>query len=149
MAKERKYRHADYEATEKTQIALGEALPEEHLARFIVNVVALLDLSDIYGGYSERGGMPYASVDLLAAIVTTNIWHSCGFDTLAIKAARRWVFVSSLLASYFGSEGVVDPLPGAVVTPCSESRCTHFAILGILWAASAIGCRPRQCTGWH
>lgn len=69
MAKRRKFRHADYEATEQTQIRLGEALPEGHLARFIVNVVALLDLSEIYGGYSERGGMPYAPEVLLGLLL--------------------------------------------------------------------------------
>ena len=69
MAKKRKFRHADYEATEKTQITLGEALPEEHLARFIVSVVALLDLSEIYGRYSNRGGMPYAPEVLLGLLL--------------------------------------------------------------------------------
>ena len=51
MAKRRKFRHADYEATEKTQITLGEALPDDHLARFIVSVVGLLDLSEVYTKY--------------------------------------------------------------------------------------------------
>jgi transposase len=69
MAKRRKFRHADYEATEKTQVTLGEALPEAHLARFIVSTVAMLDLSEIYGGYSERGGMPYAPEVLLGLLL--------------------------------------------------------------------------------
>jgi len=69
MTKRRNFRQADYEATEKTQITLGEALPEEHLARFIVSVVALLDLSEIYAGYSERGGMPYAPEVLLGLLL--------------------------------------------------------------------------------
>ena len=69
MTKRRKYREADYEATEKSQITLGEALPEEHWARFIVSVVALLDLSEIYAGYSERGGMPYAPEVLLGLLL--------------------------------------------------------------------------------
>lgn len=69
MAKKRKFRRADYEATEKTQITLGEALPEEHLARFIVRVVSLLDLSRIYGQYGERGGMPYAPEVLLGMLL--------------------------------------------------------------------------------
>jgi hypothetical protein len=69
MTKQRKFREADYEATEKTQITLGEALPEEHLARFIVRVVSLLDLSEIYAGYSERGGMAYAPEVLLGLLL--------------------------------------------------------------------------------
>ena len=69
MAKKRKFRQADYEATEKTQIRLGEALPEEHLARFVVSIVSLLDLSKIYDDYSERGGMPYAPEVLLGLLL--------------------------------------------------------------------------------
>jgi len=69
MAKKRKFGQADYEATEKTQITLGEALPEDHLARFIVSVVSLLDLSKIYGQYSERGGAPYAPEVLLGLLL--------------------------------------------------------------------------------
>ena len=58
---------------ESTQITLGEALPEGHLARFIVGVVGLLDLSEIYGEYSERGAPqghpPYAPEVLLALLL--------------------------------------------------------------------------------
>ncbi len=69
MAKKRQFRQADYAATESTQITLGEALPEEHLARFIVGVVGLLDLSEIYSRYSERGGSPYAPEVVLALVL--------------------------------------------------------------------------------
>ncbi|MCB0044125.1 MAG: hypothetical protein KDD92_01710 [Caldilineaceae bacterium] len=70
MAKKRKFRQADYAATEKTQITLGDALPADHLARFIVSVIGLLDLSEIYGQYGKRGGMPYAPEVLLGLL-----WH--------------------------------------------------------------------------
>ncbi len=69
MAKKRKFRHADYEATEAVAIKLGEALPQEHLARYIVSIVALLDLSEIYERYSEEGGMPYAPEVLLGLLL--------------------------------------------------------------------------------
>lgn len=69
MKKHRKFRHADYEATEKTQIRLGEALREDHLSRFVVSVVALLELNEIYAGYSDRGGMPYAPEVLLGLLL--------------------------------------------------------------------------------
>ena len=69
MAKKRKFREADYEATEKAQITLGEALPEDHLCRFVVSVVELLDLSQIYGKYSAEGGMPYAPEMLLGILL--------------------------------------------------------------------------------
>ena len=69
MAKQRKFRRADYEATEEAQITLGEALPEDHLCRFIVSVVGLLDLSQIYGKYSTQGGMAYAPEMLLGILL--------------------------------------------------------------------------------
>jgi len=69
MEKKRKFREADYEATESVQITLGEALPEDHLARFVVDVVKLLDLRAIYAKYSERGGMPYAPEVLLGLLL--------------------------------------------------------------------------------
>ncbi|HMS86717.1 MAG TPA: transposase [Nitrospira sp.] len=69
MTEKREFRHADYAATENTQIRLGEVLPEEHLARFIVGVVALLDLSALYAKYSKRGGTPYAPEVLLGLLL--------------------------------------------------------------------------------
>lgn len=69
MTKKRRFRQADYAATEGIEITLGEALPEEHLARFIVGVVGLLDLSAIYGRYRERGGMPYAPEVMLSLLL--------------------------------------------------------------------------------
>ena len=69
MTKKRKFKRADYEATEKSQITLGEALPEGHLARFIVSIIGLLDLSEIYARYGERGGAPYAPEVLLGILL--------------------------------------------------------------------------------
>lgn len=69
MDKKRQFRQANYAATESTRITLGEALPEEHLARFVVEVIKQLDLSEIYGKYSKRGGMPYAPEVLLGLLL--------------------------------------------------------------------------------
>ncbi len=69
MTKKRKFKRADYEATEKSQITLGEALPEGHLARFIVSIIGLLDLSELYAKYGERGGAPYAPEVLLGMLL--------------------------------------------------------------------------------
>lgn len=83
MTEKRKFRQADYEATEKTQITLGEALPEGHLARFIVSVVALLDLSALYAKYGERGGRPYAPEVLLGLLLygyASGIFSSRGIE---------------------------------------------------------------------
>jgi transposase len=69
MTKERQFRHVDYAATESIQITLGDALPEGHLARFVVDIVATLDLSEIYEKYGERGGIPYAPEMLLGLLL--------------------------------------------------------------------------------
>jgi len=69
MTKQREFRQADYAATEAVEIKLGEALPQEHLARYLVSVVALLDVGEIYEKYSKRGGMPYAPEVLLGLLL--------------------------------------------------------------------------------
>lgn len=69
MTKKRKFREADYAATEEIQITLGDALPADHLARFIVSVIGLLELNEFYSQYGERGGMPYAPEVLLGLLL--------------------------------------------------------------------------------
>jgi transposase len=64
----RKFKTADYEATLKLTVSLEEALPPNHLARFIVDVIAQLDLSAIYGRYGERGGEAIAPEILLGLL---------------------------------------------------------------------------------
>lgn len=64
----RKFRTPDYEATLSTPILLGEALPADHLARFVVDIVSQLDLSKIYAGYAERGGEAIAPEVLLGLL---------------------------------------------------------------------------------
>lgn len=64
----RKFKTVDYDATLNTNIRLGDAVPPEHLARFIVDVISLLDLSNFYGRYSSRGAPPYAPEILLALL---------------------------------------------------------------------------------
>jgi transposase len=61
----RAFKTADYEETEKLTIRLGDCLPADHLARFVVKSVAKLDLSVVYSRYGTRGGSPYAPEVLL------------------------------------------------------------------------------------
>ena len=61
----------DYEAALDLTVRLGDCLPPDHLARFVVDSVALLDLSPLYARYGSRGGEPYAPEGLLALIL---IW---------------------------------------------------------------------------
>jgi len=64
----RKFQTADYEATLNSTVTLRECLPPDHLARFIVDVIAQLDLSTIYAHYGPRGGEAIAPDMLLGLL---------------------------------------------------------------------------------
>ncbi len=64
----RKFKTADYEATLNSTVTLRECLPPDHLARFIVDVIAQLDLSAIYAHYGRRGGEAIAPDMLLGLL---------------------------------------------------------------------------------
>ncbi len=64
----RKFKTVDYEAALDQTVSLREALPANHLARFVVDVVAELDLARIYERYGLRGGEAYAPELLLALL---------------------------------------------------------------------------------
>jgi transposase len=50
-------------------VRLGDCLPSDHLARFVVDSVAQLDLSALYASYGSRGGEPYAPEVLLGLLL--------------------------------------------------------------------------------
>ena len=64
----RRFKTVDYQATLDVTVRLGDVLPPEHLARFVVDTVAQLDLSSIYARYGSRGGEPYAPEVLLGLL---------------------------------------------------------------------------------
>ena len=64
----RKFKTADYATTLRLSVSLEEAVPPNHLARFIVDVIAQLDLSAIYARYGERGGEAIAPEVLLGVL---------------------------------------------------------------------------------
>ncbi len=64
----RKFKRPDYEATLKSTISLGEALPPNHVARFVVDVVGQLDLSGLYARYAPVGGEAIAPEILLGLL---------------------------------------------------------------------------------
>lgn len=64
----RKFKTADYEEILNLQVSLREVLPAEHLARFIVDIIAQLDLRVIYHHYQEVGAPPYAPEILLGLL---------------------------------------------------------------------------------
>ncbi len=65
----RTFKTVDYNAALDLTVRLGDCLPPDHLARFVVDSVALLDLSGLYAHYGSRGGEPYAPEGLLALLL--------------------------------------------------------------------------------
>jgi transposase len=64
----REFKTPDYDATLKTTITLREALPLNHLARFVVDVITQLDLRPIYQRYAPVGGAAIAPEILLGLL---------------------------------------------------------------------------------
>lgn len=65
----RQFKTVDYEASLQQTVTIADILPPDHLARFIVSVIAMLDLSAIYAQYAPRGGEPYAPEILLGLLL--------------------------------------------------------------------------------
>jgi hypothetical protein len=61
----RKFTTVDDEATRNLTVSLREALPPNHLARFVADVIVPLDWSSLYARYGTRGGDPCAPELLL------------------------------------------------------------------------------------
>ncbi len=86
----RTFKTVDYEATLDQTVRLGDLLPPDHLARFIVDVIAQLDLSAIYARYRTRGGAPYAPellLGLLAYGYATGVFSSRKIERATYEAA--------------------------------------------------------------
>jgi transposase len=64
----RKFKTANYEETLNQSIRLAEALPPQHLARFVVDIIAQLNLSKIYERYARVGGEAIAPEILLGLL---------------------------------------------------------------------------------
>jgi len=59
----------NYEQALELTVRLGDCLPPDHLARFVVDSVAQLDLTALYAQYGTRGGEPYAPEVLLGLLL--------------------------------------------------------------------------------
>src|SRR5713226_1895546 len=64
----RPFKRPDYEAILNSTISLREALPPNHLARFVVDVIMQLDLGPIYARYAPVGGVAIAPEILLGLL---------------------------------------------------------------------------------
>jgi transposase len=65
----RRFKTVDYDQALELTVRLGDCLPADHLARFVVDSVALIDLSAVYAHYGTRGGEPYAPEVLLSLLL--------------------------------------------------------------------------------
>jgi transposase len=65
----RTFKTVDYDQALELTVRLGDCLPSDHLARFVVDSVAQLDLSALYAQYGPRGGEPYAPEVLLGLLL--------------------------------------------------------------------------------
>jgi transposase len=69
VSMKRRFKTVDYDQALDLTVRLGDCLPPEHLARFVVDSVAQLDLSALYAQYGPRGGEPYAPEVLLGLLL--------------------------------------------------------------------------------
>ena len=69
MRMARKFKTVDYEAALHQTVTVGECLSPNHLARFIVSIIAQLDLSKIYARYAPVGGEPIDPKVLLGLLL--------------------------------------------------------------------------------
>ena len=64
----RTFKTVDYGQVLDLTVRLGDCLPPNHLARFVVGSVTQLDLSALYARHGSRGGKPYAPEILLSLL---------------------------------------------------------------------------------
>jgi transposase len=64
----RKFKAPDYDAMLQETVSLGDALPPSHLARFVVEIIAQLDLTGVYARYAPIGGEAIAPEILLGLL---------------------------------------------------------------------------------
>jgi transposase len=69
MSMSRTFKTVNYEQALELTVRLGDCLPPDHLARFVVDSVAQLDLTALYAQYGTRGGEPYAPEVLLGLLL--------------------------------------------------------------------------------
>jgi len=75
----RKFKTVDYEQSGQQKLTIDDCLPADHLARFMVDIVALLDLSAFYAYYAATGGEaidPKVLLALLLYAYATGIFSS-------------------------------------------------------------------------
>jgi len=83
----RHFKTVDYQAALQSTVRLGDCLPQNHLARFLADVVEDLDLSAFYARYGNRGAAPYAPEILLCLLLYA--YANGVFSSRKIEQATR------------------------------------------------------------
>jgi transposase len=65
----RRFRTVDYEQSGQQQLTIDDCLPADHLARFMVTIIGMLDLGVFYAYYAAVGGEPVDPKILLALLL--------------------------------------------------------------------------------
>ena len=68
LSMKRTFKTVNYDQALDLTVRLGDCLPPCHLARFVVDSVALLDVSALSAHYGSRSGEPYAPEVLLGLL---------------------------------------------------------------------------------
>ena len=79
----------DYAQTLDLTVRLGDCLPPDYLARFMVDSVAHLDLSALYAKSGLRGREPYPPEVLLGLVLygyATGVFSSCEIERATYEA---------------------------------------------------------------
>src|SRR5438094_45593 len=94
----RTFRTVDHEAALDLTVRLGDCLPPTHLARFIVDTIAQLDLAALYARYGVRGGP--ADAQLLPAALDMAAEIALRQDRLARLAEAKTVLEERAAARF-------------------------------------------------
>ena len=85
----RKFNTVNYADSLQQTVTIGDCLSLDHLARFIVGVIGLLDLSNFYAGYAPIGGQAFAPEVLLGLLLYSADEQLAIYSALA-RPAEQW-----------------------------------------------------------
>jgi transposase len=133
----RTFKTIDYQATLDVSVRLGDCVPPDHLARFVVDTITQLDLSVIYDRYGLRGGEPYAPETLLGLLFygyATGVFSSRKIERATYESAPFRFVAGNLhpdhdtLANF--RKGFLSELKGLFVEILLMARLTGVLQLG-------------------
>ena len=84
-----RFKTVNYEESLRQTVTIGTCLPPDHLARFVVAIIALLDLSAIYARYALVGGEAIAPEILLGLLFygyATGVFSSRKIETATYES---------------------------------------------------------------